>query len=50
MGLDQLISRTKLTEPEAIVVYALVIDYGYSHDEMTRAMRDLGVPDKISAS
>ncbi len=42
-GLEQLISDTKLAEHEAILVYSLVNDNAYSHDEFQKAIKDLGI-------
>jgi len=42
-GVDQLISDTKLSEPEAILVYAFVGENGYSHDEFVKVLKQLGI-------
>ena len=42
-GVEQLISDTKLEEHEAILVYSLVSDACYSHDEFQKALKKLGI-------
>ena len=42
-GVDELISDTKLAEHEAILVYSLVEDNSYSHDEFQKAIKELGI-------
>jgi hypothetical protein len=42
-GVDQLISDTKLSESEAILVYAFVSENNYSHDEFQKALGQLGI-------
>jgi hypothetical protein len=42
-GIDELISDTKLAEHEAILVYSLVEDNSYSHDEFQKAIKELGI-------
>lgn len=42
-GIDELISDTKLAEHEAILVYSLVADNDYSHDEFQKAIKELGI-------
>ena len=42
-GVDELISDTKLPEHEAIIVYSLVEDNSYSHDEFQKAIKELGI-------
>ncbi len=42
-GISELISDTKLSEPEAILVYSLVEDNSYSHQEFEAAIRKLGI-------
>lgn len=42
-GIEELISDTKLAEHEAILVYSLVEDNEYSHDEFQRAIKELGI-------
>lgn len=42
-GINQLISDTKLSEHEAILVYSLVEDNCYSHDEFQKALKELGI-------
>ena len=42
-GIEELISDTKLAEHEAILVYSLVEENNYSHDEMQKAIKELGI-------
>lgn len=42
-GVEQLISDTKLSEPEAILVYSLVEEKCYSYDEFFKALKTLGI-------
>jgi hypothetical protein len=42
-GIDQLISDTKLAEHEAILVYSLVEDNSYSHEDFQKAIKELGI-------
>lgn len=42
-GVEELISDTKLAEHEAILVYSLVEDNSYSHDEFQKAIKELGI-------
>jgi hypothetical protein len=42
-GIEELISDTKLLEHEAILVYSLVEDNCYSHDEFYDALKKLGI-------
>lgn len=42
-GVEQLISDTKLEEHEAIIVYSLVSESSYSHEEFSNALKKLGI-------
>ncbi len=42
-GVEQLVSDTKLSEPQAILVYAFVGDNGYTHEEFAKALTTLGI-------
>lgn len=42
-GIEQFISDTKLSEPEAIIVYSFVCDFLYSHDEFIKVLKHLGI-------
>ena len=39
---------TKLNDYEAILIYAFIVDHGYSHDEFIKALKNLGVSNKIA--
>lgn len=48
IGIEQLKFNAKLSDDEALLVYTFVVENSYSHDEFQRALRSLGVQNKIS--
>lgn len=42
-GLDQLISDTKLSESEAIMVYSFVVENEYSPQEFEKVLKQFGI-------
>lgn len=42
-GIEQLISDTRLPEPEAIFVYSFVAENCYSHDEFLKVLKQFKI-------